>query len=90
MQTKPEHLFVKNPLSGKLVNILPLFELMSQDELNDGPVSVIEKIQEVHDYLSTNVPKSVGCQVAAEDWAGANYWLVLIRKTFERMKEVPA
>ncbi|MBD2700164.1 hypothetical protein IC229_05925 [Spirosoma sp. BT702] len=83
----PEYMIIENPYSGKMVNVLPLFELMSEDALNDGPQSIIEKIQEVHDFLSTSVPKIRGCQVAVDEWAQANYWLVKMRKTLENMNE---
>lgn len=95
MKTKktdvPPHLFVTNPYSGKLINVLPLFELMNHAiHTTVGPDDIRIQIQEVHDFVSTNPPSDDDGQISIAEWSNINYTLVNIRKAFERMQEVSA
>lgn len=84
------HLFIQNPLTGKFIDVLPLFEMMAErTHSSDGPQDLICRIQEVHDYVSTTLPCCENGAVNLREWADMSYTLVCFRKTFERMQEVP-
>jgi|GEM_PF-5105054 len=84
----PEHLFVKNPYTQKLVNLMPLFELVS--DCVNSPQEVANMIQEVHDFLTTSIIHSAspGSVISPEHQANINYNLVMLRQVFASMREV--
>ncbi len=76
-----KHLFVSNPLTGKLIDILPMLELIHLYGDADG---MREAIQDIHDFMSVAVIEDV-VQV---DFVTANHALIQLRKTFARMTEL--
>lgn len=85
---------VKNPYNGKLINILPLFELMNECkfEMEGGVENIVKTIQEIHDFVSSQVNLDDGSTIKSQFQAykSVNYALVDLRKTFERMQEFKA
>lgn len=72
---------------GENINFAPLIELMSDRTYSlSGPQNISKRLQEIHDLLSTHVPTIKGSVVDADRWANANYLLVEMRETFERMQ----
>jgi hypothetical protein len=47
----PEYLIVKNPYNGEHVDMLPFFTIIEEAKLRG--VSLVEQMQEVHDFIST-------------------------------------
>lgn len=88
--SKPEHLFIRNPYSNKLVNVLPLFKLMDESFGigTNGPEDLRERIQMVHDFVSTAYSDSNNEGVDFQEMTSISYMLVRFRKAFEQMQEV--
>ena len=87
----PEHLFIKNPFNGKLVNILPLFELMNRDThvTGGGAKNIVLLIQDIHDFTSSKIELESDSTFESQFYGlkTVNYGLIQLRKTFEQMEE---
>lgn len=87
----PEHLFVKNPFNGKLVNVLPMFSLMNEGmyDVDGGTKNLIQMIQEVHDFTSSMVEFNEDSTISSQysRLQLVNYYLIKLRKSFELMEE---
>ncbi len=87
---KPEHLFITNPFTGKLTNVLPLFELMNEQSHypNSSAKNIVSIIQDIHDYTSSRVQFEIGTEPEDEfnELKTINFMLIQLRKTFEKME----
>jgi hypothetical protein len=87
----PEHLFVKNPFNGMLVNILPMFSLMDEQiyEIEGTTKNIVEMIQIVHDFTSSMIMLDTSSTFESqfEKLQLVNHHLIKLRKTFEAMEE---
>ncbi|QIP16836.1 hypothetical protein G8759_31430 [Spirosoma aureum] len=85
----PEHLFIQNPLSGRLINVLPLFDFLTNTFA--GSQEAVSHLQLVHDFLSTCAVKGMDdSDINVEYLASMNYTLIMFRQVFEKMQEVKA
>lgn len=79
----PKFLLVENPLTGKHVNIMPLFQyLQSEHDGKPTSIEVIEPIQDALDYLAVSLPIN---GIDAEEITHRNYVndrLITLRNTF--------
>jgi hypothetical protein len=82
----PKFLLVENPLTGKQVNIMPLFQyLQSEYYGKPTPLDVIEPIQDALDYLAVSLPSD---GIDTEELKHRNYVndrLITLRNTFSNM-----
>jgi hypothetical protein len=84
---EPKYLLVENPLTGKHVNILPLFQYF-QDEYSGESTTVIqatEPFQDALDYLAVSLPTT---NVEADELGRRNFVngrLISLRDTFRDM-----
>lgn len=87
--TIPEHLFVTNPYTGRVINILPLFACMNENfaTSSDGPGEVIARLQKVHDFVSTRMPCLPGDHIDPKEWVETNWIIIQLRKAFDDMNE---
>jgi antitoxin component YwqK of YwqJK toxin-antitoxin module len=90
-QIEVEHVFVKNPFTGNLINVLPLFKLMDEcSHFNDSSTkNLVGMIQDVHDFTSSRIDleKHNEARSEFESVKSVNHNLILLRKTFEAMEE---
>jgi hypothetical protein len=82
----PKFLLVENPLTGKHVNIMPLFQYL-QEEYNGKPtlLQATEPIQDALDYLAVSLPSD---GIDTEELKRRNYVndrLITLRNTFSNM-----
>jgi|AntAceMinimDraft_6_1070360.scaffolds.fasta_scaffold31193_1 hypothetical protein len=91
-KTEAKDIFlVKDPLSGKHYNMMPLFyQLNEQWYCKDGPTDMARKIQEVLDYMCTSVlvNKDTPCAYGLQEINNLNMILIHLRRAFEDMTDI--
>jgi hypothetical protein len=85
----PEYLLIKNPISGKHVNILPMLVLLEDNYagLEGSFDNFIKPLQEMQDFLSTCVPFEKLEKPSLSELGNVSYNIVRLRKMFEEMSE---
>lgn len=83
----PPYLLVMNPYSGKSVNVLPMFELLTQEwAASAGSLdNFIKPLQDTQDFLATGIQLGDLNHDSFLELGTVNCNIVRLRKMFEAM-----